>query len=241
MNLIIDIGNTSAKAAVMQGDKVIAKLKNRRFTKTWAEKILSLHPEVKRALVSNVAENVAEGIAVIRYHIPVHEVSAFSRVPFTNAYDTPETLGTDRMANAAALVSLYPEQNSLCVDIGTCVKFDFCTAEGAYQGGSISPGISLRFQAMNDYTRRLPLLTGERFPPSITGENTRNSMRSGVFYGMLHEIDGMIASYREQYTHLQVVITGGDAQHFVPALKSDIFARPDFTLLGLNKILELNA
>ncbi len=240
MNLILDIGNTSAKASVFENGVLTNKQKNKNFTPQWAEKLLSLYPAVKNVLVSNVSSENEEAIAILSQKTRVHQLSSSSKLPFVNSYDTPNTLGTDRIANAAASVVLFPGENCLCVDIGTCIKFDFTDSARHYHGGSISPGISLRFKAMNDYTSRLPLLKGEKFPGNFLGTDTVSSMQSGVFYGMMEEIKGMIGLYQEKYPQLRVVLTGGDSQHFVPALKSGIFASPDFTLIGLNKILELN-
>lgn len=240
MNLIIDVGNTKTKLALIQENKVVERLQSKNAGISKLQSILERFPEVNAALLSTVAGEFPELEEYLSSKLSYHRLSHSSMVPFNNSYKTPHTLGTDRIANAAALVSQFPGKNALCVDIGTCIKFDFCDAAGNYHGGSISPGISLRFKAMNDYTSRLPLLSGEKFPDQIIGGDTRDSMRVGVFFGMLNEMEGMISQYRSNFNELQVVITGGDAQHFVPALKSNIFAVPDFTLLGLNKILELN-
>lgn len=241
MNLIIDRGNTSSKLALTEGNIIIQHLQSAELnTSVIEEFIFNYAEEVNQCLISNVSSDLGELSKFLRDRFQLHVLTSDSRLPFTNAYASPTTLGTDRMANAAGAIALFPNRNCLVIDAGTCLKFDFVNAAGTYLGGSISPGISLRFKAMNDYTSRLPLLSGGDFPASFLGTNTRESMGSGVFFGMLGEINEYIRRYQELYSELQVVITGGDSHYFVPALKSNIFASPDFTLIGLNKILELN-
>lgn len=239
MNLILDLGNTAVKAALVQGINILERSSSPVLSQTFLEDQLQKHP-IEAALISNVAEDQQELLSWLRTKVNLHQLSAESKLPFKMGYGSPQTLGTDRMANAAAAASLYPKKPCLCIDIGTCIKFDFTDASGTFLGGSISPGISLRFKAMNDYTSRLPLLSGESFPEKFLGTTTTESMQSGVFYGILGELEGLMASYRESYPGLVTVLTGGDSHLFVAALKSNIFASPDFTLIGLNKILELN-
>ncbi len=240
MNLIIDIGNTSAKVALIHEGIIVDRFHPEELNPIWIEELLADFPEINQALLSNVSASLAETEHFLHSRVRLHVLSSLSKLPFTNGYATPSTLGTDRMANAAAAVALHPNQHCLSIDLGTCIKCDFVDSTGVYHGGSISPGISLRFKAMNDYTNRLPLLLGETFPEEIIGKDTSGSMQSGVFYGILGELNGFISAYREKYENLKVVITGGDSHYFVPALKNGIFASPDFTLIGLNKILELN-
>ncbi len=241
MNLIIDSGNTKCKLALFQGDNVVKKYSLKSLN---AEAILDRaaeFPELSKVLLCNVtAPNPSLNELLAAKYI-FHELSPGSKLPFKNDYQTPETLGADRKANVTAAINLFPQQNCLVVDIGTCIKYDLLNAAGHYLGGSISPGISLRFKAMNDYTDRLPLLKGEMLPAHFVGNDTVSSMEVGVFYGILNEIRGMIWLYQRDYTDVKVILTGGDSHYFVPPLKSDIFAIPDLTLIGLNKILELNA
>lgn len=240
MNLIIDAGNTNTKVALIQNGKVIERFQVANFSVAWLEEIVAKHPQLSAALLSNVSVPMPEIDEFLTSRVKFHALSSASKLPFTNGYATPLTLGTDRIANAAAAVTLFPGKNCLCFDLGTCVKSDFIDSFGTYHGGSISPGISLRFKAMNEYTSRLPLLSGNKFPADFLGIDTPGSMQSGVFYGILGEITGLLENYKARYTELQTIITGGDSHYFVPALKSDIFANLDFTLIGLNKILELN-
>ncbi|MDA9313033.1 type III pantothenate kinase, partial [Vicingaceae bacterium] len=154
---------------------------------------------------------------------------------------SPDTLGKDRIAAVAGAQGQFPNQNTLVIDAGTCVTYDFLTAEGDYLGGAISPGVQLRLQAMNDYTSKLPLLKWEGADnPQSIGDTTITSMLSGAVNGLISEMRGFIESYEKQYKSLKIVITGGDSNFFVKELKNGIFADPNLVLKGLNDILIYN-
>lgn len=160
-------------------------------------------------------------------------------LPFCVAYETPETLGSDRIAGVAGAYSLYPAQNCLVINAGTCLTTDFIGKNAVYEGGSISPGINMRFKALNTFTARLPLVE-EKDPVTLTGKSTSEAIKSGVVNGMLAEIKGMIDFYRLVYPDCRIIITGGDSFFFDRNLKADIFAVPELVLIGLNFILEYN-
>ena len=97
-----------------------------------------------------------------------------SKLPLKNTYETPLTLGYDRIAVAVGAITLYPNQNVLVVDCGTAITYDVVTSDEIYLGGGISPGISLRFKSLNDYTAKLPLLSiSNTF--SLIGRNTNDA------------------------------------------------------------------
>lgn len=161
-------------------------------------------------------------------------------VPVKNGYGSPLTLGRDRLANACFAVSSFPGQNVLIIDAGTCLKFDLVTADGTYRGGSISPGLGMRYKAMHTFTGRLPLLsTGAA--KTVIGTNTEESMRSGAFMGMVFELKGTMQWYLEKYPDIKFCITGGDASLLAEDLNFPIFADPYLTLKGLYSILKHNA
>lgn len=162
------------------------------------------------------------------------------RLPLIVNYETPGTLGKDRICNAVGAWAKNPGNNSLVVDVGTCIKFDFISADGAYQGGSISPGMRLRYQSLNDYTANLPLLD-ERGKAHLVGKSTKKSVHSGVMNGMNAEMLYLIAEYEQNYDKLTIFVTGGDAKYFDLVTKNNIFANENLTLEGLYKIFLLNA
>ncbi len=167
------------------------------------------------------------------------ELHSELKFPFKNNYGTPKTLGVDRIALVAAAVNEFPNQNVLIIDAGSCITYDFISEELVYSGGAISPGIEMRYKAMNHFTSKLPLLNRQD-EVNFIGNSTANSMHSGVVNGVIGEIDYFVRLYKEKNGFLTVVLTGGDANFLANKLKIDIFAQPNFLLRGLNTILIYN-
>lgn len=164
------------------------------------------------------------------------------QLPFNNLYESPNTLGMDRLAAVAGAWSRKPDFCSLVIDIGTALTYDLIDEKGRYTGGGISPGLALRCRALHTFTAKLPLVD-HNIPVSslaLIGQDTVNSIRSGVLHGTAAEIDGMIARYKAEYPGCLVWLTGGDAALFAGCLKSQIFAAPNLVLEGLNSILNCN-
>jgi type III pantothenate kinase len=236
MNLVIDSGNTTLKAAVFEKDQLKELLQNisldelEAFTKKYS---------FKKAIISSVNETAAvisEKISPLKTLV----INQHTSLPFKNLYKTPGTLGTDRIAAVTGAKIFYPQNHCLAIDAGTCITFDFIDADNNYHGGSISPGISLRFKALHNFTARLPLVDRKE-SVDLIGGNTEESIQSGVMKGVVAEIRGMIDSYNSRYTGLKVIVCGGDAPFFESNLKQSIFVVPELVLIGLNRILEYNA
>jgi type III pantothenate kinase len=141
------------------------------------------------------------------------------------------------MVLATGATLQYPNQNRLVIDAGTCVTYDFISQDDVYLGGAISPGLRLRYQALNDYTAKLPLLTAEH-PDYFIGNSTSNSIHSGVVNGLAYEIDGFIAHYQECYSNFIIILTGGDGEFLAKRLKNTIFANSNFLLESLNQTIQ---
>jgi type III pantothenate kinase len=148
-------------------------------------------------------------------------------------------LGTDRIANAVGASALYPGNNVLSIVAGTCLIADFVNAEGEYLGGSIAPGLRMRFQALEHFTARLPLVEPEKTAPLI-GDTTQTSILSGVINGMAAEIDGIIRQYSQHYSRIKVILSGGDAELLQNYIKKRICVAKNPILLGLYEILKQN-
>ena len=148
--------------------------------------------------------------------------------------------GPSGLSTAIKLKQLNPNINSLIIDCGTCITYDFINKQGQHKGGSISPGLQMRYNALNYYTKNLPLISERKHAPLI-GDTTKNSIISGVINGITEELNGIICRYRKDYNQLKVLITGGDMDSFVKSIKNDIFADPSLLAKGLNYILEYNA
>ena len=239
MNLVIDIGNTNIKAAVFNSDQIIEFVS---FVELDAEKILFrlIHEnEINACILSSVKDN-NEQILKLLSTLPFFiQLDSETKIPFKNLYGTPLTLGKDRIALVAAASNQYPEKNVLIIDAGTCVTYDFLNAENEYLGGSISPGIDIRYRSLHDYTSKLPKLSkSEEY--FLIGASTSESIHSGVINGILQEIQGVIKQYKEKYLDLTVILTGGETKFLFKQLKNSIFAHQNFLLLGLNQILTFN-
>ena len=160
-----------------------------------------------------------------------------SIMPITSLYETPETLGLDRMANVVAASNLFPGKNALVIDAGTCITLDLIDANGVYQGGVISPGLGMRAKALNNYTEALPLVELSE-PKHLVGRNTEQSMMSGIMNGTVAEVAGLVHRFEQEFLGLKIIVTGGDMKWFEHVLKSETFADAFFTLKGLHAILQ---
>ncbi|MBT8245574.1 MAG: type III pantothenate kinase [Winogradskyella sp.] len=241
MNLIVDVGNTFVKFAVFEEDNLIWKdaFKLSQFRKEY-KLIKKQFPKLKSIIVSSVGRLDDKDVNFLKKNLKVLELDWTTKVPFKNEYQTPRTLGVDRIALVSASVLNFPETNALIIDAGTCITYDFVTQKNAYIGGAISPGLRLRYKTLNNLTANLPLLDTEK-PAGLTGNSTESSIHSGVVMGIIKEIDGIIDEYRDKYPDLTVILTGGDAKFLSNQLKNSIFANSNFLLEGLNFILEFNS
>lgn len=233
MQLVLDIGNTAIKAAWFRGRELLEIRQINDQASVLPDQFNHPIPP-DRVIVSSVRDKDPEFLSA--FSVPVHYLNSSTPLPFILQYDTPQTLGADRIANAAGAIVRFPGQNTLIIDTGTCLKIDLVLAGGIYAGGSISPGFRMRYQAMHAFTGRLPLLDSAS-EADLTGTSTAGSMHSGVINGMAAEIDGMISRYLGMFPEIFCILTGGDAAIFSGKLKSRIFAAPTLTLEGLNSIL----
>tara|TARA_B110001469_G_scaffold125737_1_gene141787 strand:+ start:143 stop:871 length:729 start_codon:yes stop_codon:yes gene_type:complete len=241
MNLIIDIGNTATKLAVFQLDKIIkvqtVATKGMVFE---VEKLLEKFSEIRQGLLSTVRTMDNSEVETLQKLLPIKILEASFKLPFENRYDTPLTLGVDRLALMAAAVKQCPNKNVLVIDAGSCITYDFMDADQNYLGGAISPGLEMRYKSLEAFTSNLPLLP-KSIPNQRIGSSTEASIHSGVVHGVLQEIEGTIKVYQNKYPDLTVILTGGDADFLCKQFKISIFADSNFLLEGLNFLLEFNS
>jgi type III pantothenate kinase len=230
----LDFGNTDIKAAMF--DLGVLSF-DKRFSSE-QDLIAFLSPETPVA-VSSVRSKKLE-TKLKKHFKEITFINPTSNLPFHNAYGTPETLGIDRLCNAAALSVKKEVGAKLAVDLGTCIKFDFLNSDNHYLGGSISPGLKMRLIALNQQTANLPLIQPID-QPKLIGQTTSESIQSGVQNGIIAEVFGMIALYDEQFPNLNVYFTGGDLQNFDFPQKNNIFVDENLTLIGISEIYKLNA
>lgn len=238
MLLAIDVGNTRIKYAVFEQDTILESsfFEKEKFSEN-VQKILTDHPKISDLAVASVGSIGQEAFAGLEEKVKIRFISQQDRFPFKNLYATPATLGIDRMVLAAGAVLRFPDQARLVIDAGTCITYDFVDAGNNYLGGAISPGIRLRYEALHNFTARLPLLEKQQ-PESFIGDSTAASIHSGVVNGMAHEIDGFIAQYRGLHPNFIIILTGGDAEFLAKRLKNTIFAHSNFLLESLNQTFQ---
>ena len=240
IDLVIDIGNTLQKVAVFSEEGVFLDLfSEKKLSITFLENLFRQYP-IGRTIVSSVREDNDSVLRWLEEKTQLLRFSAACRLPICLKYTTPETLGTDRIANAVGANALYPNRNVLSIMAGTCLVADFVSEKGEYLGGSIAPGVRMRFQALSRFTSRLPLVEPKNID-FFVGDSTQNSILSGVMNGITQEINGIIRQYSRHYSQLKVILSGGDAELLQNSVKKRIFAAQNPILVGLHKILELNA
>jgi len=236
MELAIDSGNTYSKVGWFDDNRLIKSMSGLGF----GEMIEAVRTSpVRRIIFSSVSYSLEEFSDALQLNVPVLRLSNSTPMPIGINYGTPETLGADRLAAAAGANCLYPGSDLIVIDAGTCITYDLIDAEGVFQGGAIAPGLRMRFRAMHEFTRRLPLIE-EIDNKMLIGKTTVTAMQSGVLNGMIAEIEGMAGAYRREYPEAKVVMCGGDLGFFESRLKLPIFAVPELVLIGLNRILQYN-
>jgi type III pantothenate kinase len=234
MNIVVDIGNTLIKVGSFVGQSLTT-------TEFFDNEELA-HEFIERSRPDNIIVSTVKNEGLINSNLSKGlfiKLNFNTPLPVTNRYSTPETLGTDRIAGCIGAHALYPNTNCLVIDVGTCIKCDFIDSVGAFHGGSISPGVKMRFEALNHFTAKLPLIEGKDIN-YITGKTTEESILNGVLNGALYEIEGFIENYIKIFPQLNVILTGGDLGSFESKIKQHIFVIPNLVLLGLNKVLLYN-
>ena len=240
MNLIIDVGNTKVKLAVFKERKLVKKVSTTH--KNLISKINKLQKDfqgIQHCIISSVGKISDQDLEQLKNDYKLLVLNNATKIPFKNCYETPTTLGVDRIALVSASVNKYQGKNVLIIDAGTCITYDFITDKKDYLGGAISPGIKIRYKALHNFTANLPFLEAKP-PKDLIGNSTSESIHSGIINGILKEIDGIVQEYEKKYQDLTVILTGGDAKFLSKQLKSSIFANSNFLLEGLNFILEFN-
>jgi type III pantothenate kinase len=233
---VIDIGNTRIKTAIFEAGKMVVEeiFETFELFTDYSKKTSFQH-----ALISSVTYSKEQLEEMLDF--PFIFLSRDTPVPIENLYATPETLGVDRKAAAIGARCIIEKGPLLTIDLGSCITYEFLDEKNRYFGGAISPGLQMRFRAMHRQTARLPLVeisVGER--PELIGNSTVNGMKSGVYFGILHEMQGFIRAYQSKFPGLRVIICGGDSKIFESLTKDHIFVIPNLVLYGLNRILTYN-
>jgi len=240
MNLVIDIGNSKVKFFLFENNKTIYKeiCDNQDFKKTLDS--ISNKNNIKNVISSSVSSNydlyIEESLNNSKYTSLSNDNLL---IPFKNNYKTKKSLGQDRIALVSSAIYNYPNQDSLIIDLGTCITYDFVDSNKTYHGGAISPGFKLRYSSLNTYTSNLPLLELEE-TENIIGSTTNESIHSGIYNGVIAEVNNYIDLLKKEYPQLNVIIVGGFSKFLLNRIKNAIFANQDFLAQGLNYIINYN-
>ncbi len=242
MKLVIDIGNSFTKLAVFDGDEIIDFITKKDMSIDVLKVILQNYPQINSSILSSVAAHDLSLNEILIEKGFFIELNHDTAIPFINSYATPDTLGKDRIAIASAAASMYPDENVLIIDTGTSITYDLVLSNGEYVGGGISPGLNMRFNALHNFTHRLPLveLPDPETEISLVGNSTESSILSGVVNGLNAEVENIINQYNNTFSPLKVMISGGDYKYFERLVKSNIFAAPNLVVFGLKYILDFN-
>lgn len=235
MQLAIDIGNSRVKLGLFEGSELLATEVCAELSPAIIQNFVYNH-RVDSAILSSVRKQASELEAFLNDHFRWVQLGPETSLPIELRYKTPETLGQDRVAAVVGAQTLFPKENCLVVDAGTCITYELLNSEGEYLGGNIAPGIDMRLRAMHEFTAKLPLVERGDLDYWI-GDQTTSAIRNGAQQGVLFEVEGMLNRCASFFTSFRAVFTGGDAFFFAENMKSKIFVHPHLVLLGLNSIL----
>lgn len=220
MNLIVDIGNTLVKAAVIKKGLIQSMVKTEHPDDEAFRTFVETNKPYSGIIVANVrSEKSATEQRLKELTRMLITMSHQTPVPVSIDYQSPETLGMDRLALAVGANDIFSDYNTLVISCGTAITYEIITAGNCYMGGNISPGMAMRFKALNAYSGRLPLVDAG-CPARIFGTNTTEALQNGVIQGIVYEIEGTIASFNREFGNPRAILTGGDADFFANRLKA---------------------
>lgn len=238
MNLVIDKGNTCSKVAIFDGNRLVCVHREAYLTVTLLEKLFAQYA-IERTIVSTVSGLECEVEGYLRSHAVYVAFPDYASMPIRFAYEPLSALGADRVAAVLGAYFYSSERSFVSIDCGTCITFDVCV-DGCYKGGCILPGMQMRYTALREHTKLLPIVEPAEHC-ELYANNTVGAIRAGVQGAIVYEIDGFISAVRAENGDLPVFLTGGDALFFDKWLKNRIFAVENLTLLGLNGVINYNA
>ncbi len=251
MLLAIDIGNTNIVIGVFASNRFLHFRLSTNLHTTEDEYCINLsnlfhlyriEEKPEGAIISSVVPQITPRIhraVKVVFDVRALEVGPGIKTGMPILYDNPKEVGADRIVNA---VGAYEEFKDalIVIDSGTAVTFDVISKRGEYIGGAIAPGIQISADALSEKTAKLPRVPIQQ-PPGVIGKTTVHSIQSGIFYGYLSMIEGMIRRIKHQMEcEPTVVATGGDCALFYRNLECIDHYRPHLTLFGLKTIYEKN-
>lgn len=239
MNLVIDIGNSRVKLGVFKKKALLFYRSIESLTPSALTEVHEHYP-IHYCIVSTVSRLPSWLHVYASRFDKCIILDANTKLPVSIHYSTPQTLGNDRRALACAGHKRFPASNVLIMGMGTAITYDLVDRKGNYLGGAISPGLTMRYNALHTFTENLPFITCRKPVENYLGKSTNEAITAGVNMGILGELNHFINLYKNDYSPLNIILTGGDANLFDKSLKNTIFAIPNMVLHGLNEILEFN-
>jgi type III pantothenate kinase len=253
MLLTIDIGNTNLTLGLYEGDKLGAHWRlatdHNRMPDEYGLQFLGLLQNAGKtlaeldgiSLASVVPPLTGRVIQACREYLKQEPlvVDAGVKTGIKIRYEDPRAVGADRVCDAVAVMKLYGGP-ACVVDFGTATTFNAVTKDGEYLGGAITAGINLAAEALYTHAAKLPRIDLQ-VPPSVIGRNTVHAMQSGLLFGYVSMVEGMVARFRSELgSGMKVVATGGLAEVVAKETKVVDIIAPWLTLDGLRMIWELN-
>jgi type III pantothenate kinase len=237
-SIAVDIGNTKIKAGVFDKDS-LQEIFLFETNEAHALKNIIQKNFITHSILCNVGNENEYLEKLLTDETQFLKLNSITPLPFKNKYQSPETLGMDRVAAIAGALHFFSAINCFVIDAGTCITYDFISSDTTYIGGAIAPGLQMRLSALHHFTKKLPQVPFSSLDDFV-GNTTETSILSGVFYGMVNEINETISRYQQRYGDIQIITCGGDSILFDKHIKRSIFAAPYLVLYGLNKILSFN-
>ncbi len=227
--------------------KIIKDFIYRQFSSADVERRFELY-DISDSIISSVVNIEAAVVNALHRHSQHFVLFDHNTpVPIINRYETPQTLGQDRLAAAVGAKSLCPNENLLIIDVGSAITYDFVTEQGEYLGGNIAPGLKMRFTMLHRMTKKLPQVEAdenELIP--LFGKNTRDAIAAGVVRGVAYEVKGYMRTLQEKTPHFRTFLTGGHAPYVLKNVRSsrneqrEMRHEKNLVLIGLNEILVFN-
>ena len=241
VRFVIDEGNSFVKIAAYQGEKWLFFDQNKHLSADFLAQSIQRCPVQKKpkAIFISTRKKEEQKIKQLSHFFEITPFSHTTPVPINNLYETPDTLGLDRLSSIVGAAALFEKNNVLVIDAGTCITYDFIDAQKNYHGGGIMPGLQMKLQALHTFTGKLPLISLNT-AKKLCGRNTEEAILAGAINVTLLGLDALIACFKEQYTDMKTVLCGGNTTMIQNLLKNDTFAEPKLVLYGLKQILDFN-
>ncbi|OCL28567.1 pantothenate kinase [Orenia metallireducens] len=253
MILAIDVGNTNIVLGLYQNDELLIDWRistdKGKTVDEYGILLINLFEsngfkleDIKKIIISSVVPpiiNTLDEVAMKYFGVEALVIGPGVKTGINIKMDNPREVGADRIVNAVAASELYSGP-AIIVDFGTATTFDALSAKGEYLGGVIAPGIGISTEALFDRAAKLPKIE-LKFPKNVIGKNTHDALQSGILYGFVGQVDGIVRRMKEEFAKdAKVISTGGLAELISPRSEEVNIVNEFLTLEGLRIIEKMN-